>query len=771
MEQRNKQDLLNNSPFKVRPIWKRAMAILLICVFAPLAVLFFTINQQAYVSLEQSMLENNLHAMKAFSTSLDDLFSGMISIRDDLLLNDDLLTGYTPDDYANARHLQKLLKSYTTIYPKFFEIIVHTGSDQYLFSSSTSYTQTTLQSRFGLSDDLTEKIMQNSLSYPLVISASDTYYNTPRFLLFIMPVGTYQTDKTLIIGVPQVEIISLFENTISPQDGEIWIFDHNTTLVFHSHSTTPTAVYDYIQRNKDELAEFRDSAGKVVEINNIEYYISARQTEHFGLQLLHITPTKPTALRAIEQRNRWTIIFSLFFTLTACIILLVNYLTYAPIKHLLKHINGSDEAPSNYNLSKRLYPEASYIISYISQIEDSNSQLALHLQGLRNDWHQTLFTRILLGEIQNWENLARLSDSQDFFSRKSGFFLFAIRPHDYMVNDREMKMISETCQCSDNIRCITMQFSDLNLVLSLILLSSCDGNDQYSYLHDITPKLQTLLKQTFSMGACKIYTDISYSQQALVEAVSACHHAFTITPTDTIVSDFDCNNQNSWFLQAQAAFPSDSDVVQMDINTLSSTLSTLRSYLTNSACDIGLAQYFSYKILSWLNDVIVILTQDSKVNLYPYIVKIIGYNSIDDIDQYIQICSQELLEKIVIHFSERQDILFHSMLAYIDLHISDADFSLTAMADHFSMSLPIISNYFKQQTGSSIMNYMVLKRIEKSCELLTNTKLSVKEVGMQVGYINDSSYIRRFKSVMGISPGQYRMDPDKYKIPLSIEDK
>lgn len=771
MAQAEKQDMQDNAPSKARPMWRHMIVMLFLCLFTPLAVLFFTINQQAYVSLEQSMLENNLHAMKAFSTSLDDLFFGMVSIRDDLLLNDDLLTGYTPDDYFNARQLQQALKSYTKIHPKFLEIIVHTGSDRYLFSSSTSYTQTTLQNRFGLTGDLTEMIMQNALSQPLVVSALDTYYSTTRFLLFIMPVETHQTDRTLIICVPQAEIVSLFQNTSSSQDGEIWIFDQSAAQLFHYPDTTSTAVYDYIQNNTNDLIRFDGSTGNVVEINKAEYYISARKTQRFNLQLLHITPTKSTALLAIEQRNRWTILFSLIFIFTACVILLVSYLTYAPIKHLLKHINGSEETPSNSNLSKRLYPEASYILSYINQIEDSNSQMALHLQGLRNDWHQTLFTRILLGEVQNWENLATLSDSQDFFSRKTGFFLFAIRPHDYMVNNREIKMISEACQNSDNIRCITMQFSDLNLVLGLILLSCCEGNNQYSYLHDITPKLQTLLKQPFSMGVCRIYTDISSSQQALIEAASACHQAFTVNPTDTIVSDFASNNSNDWFLQVQASFPNDLDIVQMDINALSGALSTMRSYLTHSACNVGHAQYLAYSILSWLNNAIGILTQESKVNLYPYIVKIIGYTSIKDIDQYVQLCSQELLEKIVLHFSERQDVILHSMLAYVESHISDVDFSLTAMADYFSMSLPIISNYFKQQTGSSIMNYMVLKRIAKSCELLTNTTLSIKEIGLQVGYVNDSSYIRRFKSVMGISPGQYRMNPDKYKIPLSIEAK
>ena len=138
MAQAKNQGMQDKAPFKARPMWRRVIAMLLVCVFTPLAGLFFTINQQAYVSLEQSMLENNLHAMKAFTTSLDDLFSGMTSIRDDLLLNDELLTGYTPDDYSNAHQLQRLLKSYTTIHPKFSEIIVHTGSDKYLFSSMTS---------------------------------------------------------------------------------------------------------------------------------------------------------------------------------------------------------------------------------------------------------------------------------------------------------------------------------------------------------------------------------------------------------------------------------------------------------------------------------------------------------------------------------------------------------------------------------------------------------------------------------------------------------
>ena len=47
----------------------------------------------------------------------------------------------------------------------------------------------------------------------------------------------------------------------------------------------------------------------------------------------------------------------------------------------------------------------------------------------------------------------------------------------------------------------------------------------------------------------------------------------------------------------------------------------------------------------------------------------------------------------------------------------------------------------------------------------SHTTMSVKDISIVIGYYNDSSFIRRFSSIMSVSPGQYRKAPNKYKIP------
>ena len=47
-------------------------------------------------------------------------------------------------------------------------------------------------------------------------------------------------------------------------------------------------------------------------------------------------------------------------------------------------------------------------------------------------------------------------------------------------------------------------------------------------------------------------------------------------------------------------------------------------------------------------------------------------------------------------------------------------------------------------------------RIERAKELLIQTDMAVGDVVSAVGYQSASSFIRKFKAVTGMTPGQYR---------------
>jgi len=47
-------------------------------------------------------------------------------------------------------------------------------------------------------------------------------------------------------------------------------------------------------------------------------------------------------------------------------------------------------------------------------------------------------------------------------------------------------------------------------------------------------------------------------------------------------------------------------------------------------------------------------------------------------------------------------------------------------------------------------------RIEKSCDLLAETKMSISDISAAVGYSDHGYFCRIFRNLMGQTPSQYR---------------
>ncbi|MDD6032255.1 MAG: AraC family transcriptional regulator [Oscillospiraceae bacterium] len=93
-------------------------------------------------------------------------------------------------------------------------------------------------------------------------------------------------------------------------------------------------------------------------------------------------------------------------------------------------------------------------------------------------------------------------------------------------------------------------------------------------------------------------------------------------------------------------------------------------------------------------------------------------------------------------------------LEYVEEHLTD-DLSLDCLARGLSVSKSTISHVFKEETGSTPSRYITARRIALAKRLLLDGA-SVTEACMQCGFNDYANFIRVFKAVTGISPGQYR---------------
>lgn len=66
--------------------------------------------------------------------------------------------------------------------------------------------------------------------------------------------------------------------------------------------------------------------------------------------------------------------------------------------------------------------------------------------------------------------------------------------------------------------------------------------------------------------------------------------------------------------------------------------------------------------------------------------------------------------------------------------------------------------FFKQQTGSSYIQYLNDYRLETASEQLLQTRLTITEIALQNGFENISYFVRAFKQKYNCTPNQYRKD-------------
>lgn len=78
------------------------------------------------------------------------------------------------------------------------------------------------------------------------------------------------------------------------------------------------------------------------------------------------------------------------------------------------------------------------------------------------------------------------------------------------------------------------------------------------------------------------------------------------------------------------------------------------------------------------------------------------------------------------------------------------------LADKSHMSTSHFSRVFKQQTGFSPYDYILITRLNKAKYLLQKTDMTVASIAYETGFNSESNFICFFTDNEGISPGKFR---------------
>lgn len=93
---------------------------------------------------------------------------------------------------------------------------------------------------------------------------------------------------------------------------------------------------------------------------------------------------------------------------------------------------------------------------------------------------------------------------------------------------------------------------------------------------------------------------------------------------------------------------------------------------------------------------------------------------------------------------------------YMDTHYMEK-ITLDRLSEGFLINKYYLERIFKEQFGSSVINYLLNVRITHAKQLLRFTDKSVEQVGLECGITPLYYFSRLFRQTEGISPSEYRM--------------
>ena len=123
----------------------------------------------------------------------------------------------------------------------------------------------------------------------------------------------------------------------------------------------------------------------------------------------------------------------------------------------------------------------------------------------------------------------------------------------------------------------------------------------------------------------------------------------------------------------------------------------------------------------------------------------------DCVVSYAQAAARVMYDQL----QNKKDIRVQEILEWIGNNYNQ-DIALDDVAEQMGLSATYASKQIKAYTGTNVVNYINNLRIEHAKELLETTKMSSNEIGAYVGFRYSQSFIRSFRKIVGMTPGNYR---------------
>jgi len=140
---------------------------------------------------------------------------------------------------------------------------------------------------------------------------------------------------------------------------------------------------------------------------------------------------------------------------------------------------------------------------------------------------------------------------------------------------------------------------------------------------------------------------------------------------------------------------------------------------------------------------------------HKWMERLIQARDFEDLSRVLTEALNDFIEGIYIHGFNRSNTHVSQALDYITENFAKP-ISLDQVAQKVGLSAYRLAHLVKAHTGKTLLQIILHTRIQTARQLLENTEKSCTDIAYEVGFNDQSYFIKHFKRLVGITPARFR---------------
>ncbi|OXM87635.1 helix-turn-helix domain-containing protein [Paenibacillus rigui] len=591
-------------------------------------------------------------------------------------------------------------------------------------------------------------------------------------MVYKIPVvsATNQPKGLLIVEILNSQIKTLLSSNTNL--GDVYVLDRDgQNFLYEGGDADPnqqmyTMVTERVQQSHEETGFFN------AEINNKEMGISYRLSPYNGWT--YVSAVSIEDITKQSKKIAWVTFYActIIFVLVALFAFYGSRRMYSPIKRLFEFTKDIEVEDQHHK------DELVSIEQRFRTLFSTEKKLQQQVQGQFSQLTEFFVLKLFTGQISD-KDFAYRAQMYGFPTewRRLGVLAVQIdtlQETRYQEHDKELLLFAINNIVGELVP-QQERFSPVLLDQSQVTLLVCQTDDEaelkahfFQTAELIKQKVREFLQLRVSVGISRPFEKASESVHGYAECLEALKCRMSLG-NDIIVHYEDI------------------DAGKKDLEvTVYTQLKLLEDQLIN-ALKLGDMERVDLIFEKYIS---AIVEKDIHFNEYPVLMmqliskafqlvqeqggavkKVLGdkatidyflkLNTLEDIIKWFKSTLFDPIIGFLNHQAESQYVNIANQMVKLVHERYDQDISLEACASTLNFHPVYLSRVFKKEIGINFSEYLADYRMNMAKTWLENTNLKVSEIAEKLNYTNTTAFIRTFRKIVGMTPGQYRDQHNK----------